>query len=353
MKGLDSIALRRQTAGDLVSATKTDATASHTRGRYNIKLEATENGVWVHIGHAKAVFLNNYFAHNAFSGCLILRFDDTNPTRENQEFEDSILHDLGLLGIKTQRVTYTSDYFEKLYDLCCQLISDGNNYAEDTDIKIQKDNRRDRLPSKRRDRPASESLAIFKEMREGTEFGKRHYIRARIAFNSSNASMRDPVIYHFPSWDLEEGPQPHHRTGWSWNIYPTYDFACPLVDSIEGVGHALRTTESMTIQDILSKRKLAKVVDSGRVDGWDDPRMPTIRGILRRGLTLEALREFMLKQGPSRNVVSMDWTTLLAMNKKIIDPIAPRHTAVESVGSVLAAVVGGPGHPKQVSTETP
>ncbi|KAF5131284.1 putative glutamate--tRNA ligase, cytoplasmic [Metarhizium anisopliae] len=376
----------RPTAGDLASATNTDATTNPTRGRYNIKLQATENGVvtrfppepsgYLHIGHAKAAFLNDYFAHDAFPGSLILRFDDTNPTRENQEFEDSILHDLGLLGIKTQRVTYTSDYFEKLYDLCCQLISDGNAYAEDTDSKIQKDNRRDRLPSKRRDRPASESLAIFKEMREGTEFGKGHCIRARIAFDSSNGSMRDPIIYRFPSWDAENGPRPHHRTGWDWNIYPTYDFACPLVDSIEGVTHALRTTKYSDrneqyywflralklrpvylwdfarinfIKTFLSKRKLAKVVESGRVDGWDDPRMPTIRGILRRGLTVAALREFMLKQGPSRNVVSMDWTTLWAMNKKMIEPIAPRHTAVASVGCVLATVAGGPDHPRQDS----
>lgn len=93
---------------------------------------------YLHIGHAKAAFLNDYFAHDAFSGSLILRFDDTNPTRENQEFEDSIFHDLGLLGIKTQRVTYTSDYFENLYDLCCQLISDGNAYAVDTDSKYKK-----------------------------------------------------------------------------------------------------------------------------------------------------------------------------------------------------------------------
>ncbi|KAH0594656.1 hypothetical protein MHUMG1_07490 [Metarhizium humberi] len=358
------------TAGDL--ATNTNATANQTRGRYNIKLQATENGVvtrfppepsgYLHIGHAKAAFLNDYFAHDAFSGSLILRFDDTNPTRENQEFEDSILHDLVITLIS--------------YDLCCQLISDGNAYAEDTDSKIQKDNRRDRLPSKRRDRPASESLAIFKEMREGTEFGKGHCIRARIAFDSSNGSMRDPIIYRFPSWDAEDGPRPHHRTGWDWNIYPTYDFACPLVDCIEGVTHALRTTEYSDrneqyywflralklrpvylwdfarinfIKTFLSKRKLAKVVESGRVDGWDDPRMPTIRGILRRGLTVAALREFMLKQGPSRNVVSMDWTTLWAMNKKIIEPIAPRHTAVASVGCVLATVAGGPDHPRQDS----
>ncbi|KJK78036.1 hypothetical protein H634G_06619 [Metarhizium anisopliae BRIP 53293] len=312
----------RPAAGELVSATNTDATANQTRSRYNIKLQATENGV-------------------------VTRFPPE-----------------------------PSDYFEKVYDLCCQLISDGNAYAEDTDSKIQEDNRRDRLPSKRRDRPASESLAIFKEMREGTEFGKGHCIRARIAFDSSNGSMRDPIIYRFPSWDVEDGPRPRHRTGWDGNIYPTYDFACPLVDSIEGVTHALRTTEYSDrneqyywflralklrpvylwdfarinfIKTFLSKRKLTKVAESGRVDDWDDPRMPTIRGILRRGLTVAALRKFMLKQGPSRNVVSMDWTTLWAMNKKIIEPIAPRHTAVASVGCVLATVAGGPDHPRQDS----
>jgi glutamyl-tRNA synthetase len=137
-----------------------------------------------------------------------------------------------------------------------------------------------------------------------------------------------------------------------WNIYPTYDFACPVVDSIEGVTHALRTTEYADrnaqyqlfletlklrpvqlwdfarinfIRTFLSKRKLTKAVDSGIVAGWDNPRMPTVRGILRRGLTVPALREFMLKQGPSRNAVTMDWTILWAINKKAIDPVAPRH----------------------------
>lgn len=219
-------------------------------------------------------------------------------------------------------------------------------------------------------------------MREGTELGKKHCIRARIAFDSSNGSMRDPIIYRFPSWDSEQGPQPHHRTGWEWKIYPTYDFACPLVDSIEGVTHALRTTEYADrneqyywflealdmrrvylwdfarinfIKTFLSKRKLTKVVESGKVDGWDDPRMPTVRGILRRGLTVEALREFMLKQGPSRNVVSMDWTTLWATNKKVIDPIAARHTAIETTRKVALSIHGAadapwketrPKHPK-------
>lgn len=127
------------------------------------------------------------------------------------------------------------------------MIAAGNAYADDTDPNVQKEERRIRLPSKRRDRPAAESLAIFKEMKDGTDFGKKHCIRARITFDSTNGAMRDPVVYRFPKFKSEDGEEPislpHHRTGWEWNIYPTYDFACPVVDSIEGVTHALRTTE--------------------------------------------------------------------------------------------------------------
>lgn len=339
-------------------------------------IKESQSSGYLHIGHAKAAFLNDYFAHDAFSGSLILRFDDTNPRKEKKEFEDSIVDDLCVLGISPQRVTYTSDYFEELYELCKKLISSGKAYAEDTDPKIQNLDRRNRLPSKCRDRPTTESLAIFEEMKAGTDFGKKHCIRARITFDSSNGSLRDPIIYRFPSWEADETPQPHHRTGWAWQIYPTYDFACPLVDSIEGVTHALRTTEYADrndqyywflealnmrsvhlwdfarisfIRTFLSKRKLLKVVDSGKVSGWDDPRMPTVRGILRRGLTVDALRQFMLEQGPSRNVVFMDWTILWSMNKKIIDPIAPRHTAVISMNAVSVIIAGGPEAPRQES----
>lgn len=342
----------------------------------------------MHIGHAKAAFLNDYFAHDAYKGSLILRFDDTNPRKEKQEYEESIETDLASMGIRFERVTYTSDYFEQLYQLCEKLISQGKAYAEDTDPKVQAQDRKERKPSARRDRPAAESLAIFKEMRDGTDLGKKHCIRARIAFGSSNGALRDPVIYRFPNWENDQAPQPHHRTGWAWKIYPTYDFACPLVDSIEGVTHALRTTEYADrndqydwflkaldmrhvhlwdfarlnfIRTFLSKRKLSKVVDTGMVDGWDDPRMPTVRGIIRRGLRVDILREFMLKQGPSRNVVNMDWTVLWAMNKKAIDPIAPRHTAVESENVVIGTIHGGPDvlyeetrpkHPKNLSIGT-
>lgn len=209
---------------------------------------------------------------------------------------------------------------------------------------------------------------MFREMKNGTDLGRKHCIRARIQFDSSNGSMRDPVIYRFPNFKDKE-PAPHHRTGWSWNIYPTYDFACPVVDSIEGVTHALRTTEYADrneqyhwfletlkirkvnlwefarinfIRTFLSKRKLTKVVDTGRVTGWDDPRLPTVRGILRRGLTVPALREFMLKQGPSRNVVTMDWTTIWAINKRMLDPVVPRYMAIEKKDAVVATLTGGP-----------
>lgn len=175
---------------------------------------------YLHIGHAKAALLNDYFAKTSpdGNGKLIVRFDDTNPAKEKQEFEDAILRDLELMDIKYHKVTHSSDYFQEIYDMTEKMILDGNAYADDTDPEVQKDDRKNRLASKRRDRPAEESLAMFREMKAGTDLGRKHCIRARIAFDSSNGSMRDPVIYRFPNWKGEE-PAPHHRTGWTWNIY--------------------------------------------------------------------------------------------------------------------------------------
>ncbi|UPK95158.1 hypothetical protein LCI18_006093 [Fusarium solani-melongenae] len=359
---------------------KAKSTEKRGGANYNIGLSNIEDGVvtrfppepsgFLHIGHAKAALLNDYFAKSApeGKGKLLVRFDDTNPSKEKQEFEDAILHDLELMDIKYVSVTHTSDYFQELYDIAEKMILDGGAYADDTDPEVQKADRMNRLPSKRRDRPAEESLAMFREMKAGTDLGRKHCIRARIAYDSSNGSMRDPVIYRFPNFKDKE-PAPHHRTGWDWNIYPTYDFACPVVDSLEGVTHALRTTEYADrneqyhwflenlklrkvnlwefarinfIRTFLSKRKLTKVVDTGRVSGWDDPRLPTVRGILRRGLTVPALREFMLKQGPSRNVVTMDWTTIWAINKKMLDAVVPRYMAIEKKDAVAVTVTGGP-----------
>jgi len=302
--------------------------------------------------------MNDYFAHDMYRGTLIFRFDNTNPKKEKQEFEDSISEDLALLGIKPDKISYTSDHFQFLYECCVRLIKAGNAYADDTDQKTMRDERMIGKASARRDRAVEENVRIFEDMMSGTD--ERNCIRAKISVDNPNKAMRDPVIYR-------SNPVPHDRTGTLWKAYPTYDFACPLVDSLEGVTHALRSTEftdrnaqyqwflehlnlrKVHIWDFgrlnlkrtfLSKRKLAKLVDAGRVWGWDDPRMPTIRGVERRGMTMPALREFILKQGPSRNVNLMDWTIFWSTNKKEIDPVAPRHTAIDQHETVRATIVG-------------
>ncbi|KXG49574.1 Glutamyl-tRNA synthetase, class Ib, archaeal/eukaryotic cytosolic [Penicillium griseofulvum] len=342
---------------------------------YDIALKNTENGVvtrfppepsgYLHIGHAKAALLNDYFAHEKYNGTMLLRFDDTNPSNEKQEFEDAIVEDLALMGIKPNKMTYTSDYFDQLYDYCIQIIKQGDAYADDTDKETMAAQRWDGLPSKRRDLSPEESLAHLEEMKKGTPEGLRWCIRAKISFDCPNKAMRDPVIYRC-------NPATHHRTGDKWKIYPTYDFACPIVDSMEGVTHALRTIEyrdrnpqyqwmldTMKLRNVqvwdfarmnfvrtlLSKRKLTKLVETGLVWGWDDPRFPTIRGIRRRGMTIPALREFILKQGPSKAVTNFDWGLIWATNKKYIDPIAPRHTTIFNKNVVKTTVTGGPATP--------
>jgi glutamyl-tRNA synthetase len=310
----------------------------------------------------KAALLNDYFAHQLYQGTLLLRFDDTNPSKEKQEYQDAIIEDLALIGVKPDKTSYTSDYLEDLYQYCIRIIKEGHAYADDTDQETMRAERMDGIASKNREKSVEDNLAIFEEMKAGTEIGLTNCIRAKMSIDNPNKAMRDPVIYRC-------NLLPHHRTGTAWKMYPTYDFACPIVDSMEGVTHALRTTEYTDrnpqyqwfldtlklrqvhiwdfarmnfIRTVLSKRKLTKLVDAGTVWGWDDPRMPTIRGVRRHGMTIPALRDFILKQGPSRNIVVMDWTNFWASNKKEIDPIAPRHTAVESKNAVKATVVDGP-----------
>jgi len=328
----------------------------------------------LHIGHAKAALLSDYFAHQAYKGTLRLRLDDTNPSKEKEEYQDAIIEDLALMGIKPDVLSYTSDYFDYLYDMCIRLIKEGHAYADDTDQETMRDERWKGIASKRRDRTVEENLRIFEEMKQGSEEGLQNCIRAKLSVDNPNKAMRDPVIYRC---NIET---PHHRTGTKWKMYPMYDFACPVVDSHEGVTHALRSTEYTDrnpqyqwfldilklrqvhmwdfarmnfIRTFLSKRKLAKLVDTGRVWGWDDPRMPTIRGVRRRGMTIPALRDFILKQGPSRNVVTMDWTNFWASNKKEIDPIAPRHTAILQKDVVKVAVTGAEAPAEPFSAEKP
>ncbi|KKA26905.1 hypothetical protein TD95_002121 [Thielaviopsis punctulata] len=387
---------------DAIKATESAArekkmAQSKAGGNYNIALQETEKGVvtrflpepsnsgYLHIGHAKAALLCDYFAHQQYDGKLKLRLDDTNPSKEKQEFQDAIVEDLALMGIKADSLSYTSDYFDYLYDMCKRMITEGFAYADDTDGKTMQEERFNGIASKCRDRTVEESLHIFEnEMKNGTEVGQRNCIRAKLSFDNPNKALRDPVIYRCNVTD------PHHRTGTKWKMYPMYDFACPVVDSYEGITHALRSTEytdrnpqyqwfqkTLKLRKVymwdfsrlnftrtfLSKRKLAKLVDTGKVWGWDDPRMPTVRGIRRRGMTIEALRDFILKQGPSRNISLMDWTTIWAGNKKVIDPIVARHTAISVKDIVKVKLTGAeapaaafvedkPKHPKNASVGT-
>ncbi|KAK4656704.1 hypothetical protein QC762_206610 [Podospora pseudocomata] len=355
------------------------AAASKAGGSYALNLQNTDQGVvtrflpepsgYLHIGHAKAALLSWYFAQQ-YKGQLRLRLDDTNPDKEKEEYQDAIIEDLAMMGIKCDTLTYTSDYFDYLYDMAIKMIKEGHAYADDTDQETMRNERWNGIASKRRDTPVEENLRIFEEMKKGSEEGVRYCLRAKLSVDNPNKAMRDPVIYRC------NVDTPHHRTGTKWKMYPMYDFACPVVDSYEGVTHALRSTEytdrnpqyawfQKTLQirkvhmwdfarmnfvkTFLSKRKLAKLVDTGKVWGWDDPRMPTIRGVRRRGMGIEALREFIIAQGPSRNVVTMDWTKFWATNKKHIDPIAPRHTALLKKDIVKVPVTGAeaPAQPFQ------
>lgn len=308
---------------------------------------------YLHIGHSKAALLNDYFAHEQYKGGkLILRFDDTNTEKEKEEYQDSILEDVGLLGIKPDQISYTSNYFDEIEKQCVEIIKAGKAFADDTPGDVMSQMRMAREPSVHRDDSIEDNLARFEEMRSGTDAGRKWCIRAKISHANDNASLRDPVIFRCP-----KNQTPHHRTGDKYKAYPTYQFACPVVDSIEGVTHALRTTEYndqdaqykwilkalglrpvfiwtfskiQFVRTLMSKRKLTKLVEAGTVSGWDDPRFPTVRGMRRRGMTIEGLRDFMVSQGPSKNVVNMDWHTIWTMNKKIIDPLAGRFTTIDS-----------------------
>ncbi|KZT27302.1 glutamate-tRNA ligase [Neolentinus lepideus HHB14362 ss-1] len=320
---------------------------------------------YLHIGHAKAALLNQYFA-KMYHGKMIIRFDDTNPTKERSEFEETILEDLALLDIHGDAISHTSDYFDKLYELCIKMIETGKAYADDTVQEQMRAERMDGIASKHRDDSVEDNLKHFAEMKAGTQEGLRWCIRAKLSVDDPNKALRDPVIYRC-------NVLPHHRTGDKWKIYPTYDFACPVVDSLEGVTHALRTNEYRDrnpqyswmiaalalrpvhiwdfsrlnfVYTLLSKRKLHWFVDSGLVRGWDDPRFPTVRGIRRRGMTVEALRQFMLLVGPSQAIVSLEWDSIWAINKKVIDPVAPRFWAVATDKMVRVTIKGGPEAPE-------
>ncbi|XP_065222685.1 bifunctional glutamate/proline--tRNA ligase-like [Planococcus citri] len=340
-------------------------------GKVVVRFSLEASG-YLHIGHAKAALLNQYFQEK-FQGKLIMRFEDTNPAKEKVNFEKVILEDLHLLQIKPDIFTHTSDYFDKILEFCEQLLHEGKAYVDDTNPKVMKRKRRQGVESKNRNNTVEKNLLMWREMQNGTEYGQTCCVRAKINMSSAIGCLRDPTIYRCKN-------QTHSKTGNKYKVYPTYDFACPIVDSIEGVTHCLRTTEYHDQNDqfywfidalklrrpyiwqysrlnmtntVLSRSKLAWFVEKGYVDGWDDARFPTVRGILRRGMTVTALKQFIIAQGSSRSVVRMEWDKIWSFNRKVIDPIAPRYNAFQSQGTVPVLVknvktekVQVPRHPK-------
>lgn len=303
---------------------------------------------YLHIGHAKSIVINFGLA-DEFSGRTNLRFDDTNPLKEDQEYVDAIKEDVKWLGYEWEELRFASDYFEEMYERAILLIKKGKAYVDDLSADEIREYRGTLTePGKEspyRNRTAEESLDLFERMRNG-EFGNgEKVLRAKIDMSSPNLNMRDPVIYRIAHAH-------HHNTGDKWCIYPLYAFAHPLEDAIEGVTHSLCTTEfedqrpfyNWVVEEcemvskprqiefgrlnitntVMSKRKLKQLVDEGFVDGWDDPRMPTISGLRRKGYTPEAIREFVRETGVSKGSGVVDEAMLEHFVREDLKLKAPR-----------------------------
>ncbi|NMD69183.1 glutamine--tRNA ligase/YqeY domain fusion protein [Bacillus sp. DNRA2] len=303
---------------------------------------------YLHIGHAKSIVINFGLA-DEFNGKTNLRFDDTNPLKEDQEYVDSIKEDVSWLGYEWDNLFFASDYFDEMYHRAVILIKKGKAYVDDLSAEEIRSYRGTLTePGKEspyRNRSVEENLDLFERMRSG-EFGNgEKVLRAKIDMTSPNLNLRDPVLYRISHTT-------HHNTGDKWCIYPMYDFAHPLEDAIEGVTHSLCTTEfedhrplyNWVIEEceteskpeqtefgrlnitntVMSKRKLKLLVDEGFVDGWDDPRMPTISGLRRKGYTPEAIREFVKETGVSKGSGTADAAMLEHFVREDLKLKAPR-----------------------------
>ncbi|WHY73038.1 glutamine--tRNA ligase/YqeY domain fusion protein [Fictibacillus enclensis] len=307
---------------------------------------------YLHIGHAKSIVINFGIA-DEFNGQTNLRFDDTNPLKEDQEYVDSIKNDVAWLGYEWENLRYASDYFEEMYKRAVLLIKKGKAYVDDLSIEEIREYRgtltEPGKDSPYRSRAVEENLDLFDRMRKGEFQNGEKVLRAKIDMSSGNINMRDPVIYRVSH-------ATHHNTGDTWCIYPMYAFAHPIEDAIEGVTHSLCTTEfeeqrplynwvveecempskpqqiefgRLNIENtVMSKRKLKQLVEEGYVDGWDDPRMPTISGLRRKGYTPEAIREFVQATGVSKGSGAVDEAMLEHFVREDLKLKAPRTMGV-------------------------
>jgi len=306
---------------------------------------------YLHIGHAKAICIDFGMADD-FGGKTNLRFDDTNPEKEEQEYVDAIQRDVRWLGFDWERLCYASDYFDQLYEWAIKLIKDGKAYVDDlTADEIREYRGTLTQPGKDspyRNRSIEENLDLFERMRKGEFPDGSRVLRAKIDMSSPNLNMRDPVMYRILHAE-------HHRTGGKWCIYPMYDYAHGQSDSIENVTHSMCSLEFADHQPIyrwfidnlgifpsqqiefdrlsltytmMSKRRLLKLVQDGHVTGWDDPRMPTLSGLRRLGYTPEAIRNFVTAVGVSRTNGIVELAMLEHFVREDLNKRAPRVMAV-------------------------
>lgn len=320
-------------------------------GAVHTRFPPEPNG-YLHIGHAKSICLNFGLAEE-FGGLCNLRLDDTNPSKEEQAYIDSILADLRWLGFDWgERLYFASDYFEQLYRWAEQLVEQGNAYVDDLSAEAIRAHRgtltAPGTPSPHRDRSTAENLDLFRRMRAGEFPDGSRVLRAKIDMASGNVNLRDPVMYRILR-------ATHHRTGDTWCIYPMYDFAHGQSDSLEGITHSICTLEfedhrplydwfCRTLEifhprqiefarlnltyTVMSKRKLLQLVQEGAVGGWDDPRMPTLSGLRRRGFTPEAIRDFCNRIGVAKKDSTVDLALLEHCLREDLNRRALRRTAV-------------------------
>jgi len=326
-------------------------------GRIQTRFPPEPNG-YLHIGHAKAICLDFGIADN-YGGICNLRFDDTNPVKEDVEYVDSIQEDIKWLGYQWENIYYASDYFQQLWDLTIEFIKQGKAYIDEqsaeTIAKQKGTPTQTGTESPYRNRPIEENLELFQKMNTGEVAEGAMILRAKIDMSSPNMHFRDPIMYRVIN------SHPHHRTGWTWKAYPMYDYAHGQSDYFEGVTHSLCTLEfevHRPLYDwfidqfkdsdyrprqiefnrlnitytVMSKRKMLQLVQEGLVSGWDDPRMPTICGLRRRGYTPDAIHNFIEKIGYTKvegmiDVGLLEHTVRESLNKTatrvnaVIDPV--------------------------------
>jgi len=348
MKNEKETTIRSDFIRDII---KEDIKNNKNDGRVVTRFPPEPNG-YLHIGHAKSFCLNFGIAEE-FGGHCNLRFDDSNPTKEKEEYVESIKEDIRWLGFDwREREYYASDYFEKLYEWATQLIKDGKAYVDDLSADEIREYRGTLTePGKEspyRNRSVEENLDLFERMRNGEFPDGSRVLRARIDMASPNINMRDPVMYRILH-------KPHHRQGDKWCIYPTYDFTHGQSDSIEGITHSLCSIEfedhrplydwfldqlnvyhpqqiefarlNLTYT-VVAKRKLLKLVEDGHVTGWNDPRMPTLSGLRRRGYTPESIRTFCNRIGVAKRESIVDIALLEHCAREDLNKRAPRVMAV-------------------------